>query len=227
MHTYTEVHGEILTFNPNACKLCGVERLQFEPPILYCSGETCGMSRIKRKAVYYRDTKNQNFWCKSCYIELKPNHLIMLDDGGEVRKSSLLSAKHDALPAEVFLECYDCRGKVHKICALANSRKIKSRDVFRCPKCILVRRPAGLTVAENPESAKNLRRCKMSDFMEAGLLKALDAAHLKAASEDGKCVDDIEKPQGLCVRVMSHVRKKHTVRDEVSNLWVEARIFLL
>jgi hypothetical protein len=56
----------------------------------------------------------------------------------------------------------------------------------------------------------------MSDFMEDGLQKTLNKAYSKAATVEGKSLADIEKATGLCVRVLSHVRKKHRVRDEVS-----------
>jgi hypothetical protein len=148
---------------------------------------------------------------------LEKKNLIMLDDGSEVKKSGLLSAKLNTLPEETFLECHDCHGRVHKVCALANSRKVRSGNGFLCPKCVLVRRADDAdTEIENRESARNLPHCKMSNFMEAGLLKSLDDAYAKAAVDDGKSVEDIERASGLSVRVISHVRKKHSVRDEVS-----------
>jgi hypothetical protein len=56
----------------------------------------------------------------------------------------------------------------------------------------------------------------MSDFIEDGLQKTLNKAYSKAATVEGKSLADIEEAAGLCVRVLSHVRKKHRVRDEVS-----------
>jgi E1A/CREB-binding protein len=206
-----------MTIDPKACKLCGAGRLTLEPPVLYCSGMDCGMSRIKRNAIYYTDPKNQNFWCKGCYSQLASKDLIMLDDGSEITKLKLLSAKNDSLPEESFLECHDCKGRVHQVCALVNGRKATSSEIFRCPKCILVHR----SVENEPpkptkESAKYLPRCKMSDSMEEGLLKALDLAYEKVAAEMGIEVSEVEKAEGLSIRVMSHVQKQHAVRDEVS-----------
>jgi E1A/CREB-binding protein len=175
------------------------------------------MSRIKRNAVYYTDPKNQNFWCKLCYAQLASQDFILLDDGSEITKSKLLSEKHDSLPEESFLECHDCKGRVHQVCALVNGRKVNARDIFRCPKCILVHRSADNEPPKpSKESANQLPRCKMSDSMEEGLLRALDRAYEKVALEIGIDVSEVEKAEGLSIRIMSHVQKKHAVRDEVS-----------
>lgn len=191
--------------------------MKFEPPVLYCSGMSCGMSRVKRNAIYYADAKQQNFWCKPCYSQLKPSELIMLDDGSEIKKSRLFSAKHDSLPVEAFIECSDCHARVHHVCALFNSRRATSKDQFRCPKCVMVQRVVEPKTVF--ESAKDLPRCKMSDFMEKGLLDALAIAYKQWASELEVDVAEVEKVKGLCVRVMSHVKKKHAVRDEVRTVW--------
>jgi hypothetical protein len=175
------------------------------------------MSRIKRNAIYYTDAKNQNFWCKPCFSQLTSQELIMLDDGSETKKAKLLSRKHDSLPEESFLECHDCKGRVHKVCALYNGRKAKTSEIFRCPKCILVRRCAKNEPPKSPkESAKELPRCKMSDSMEEGLLRALDVAYDKDAVGMGVDISEIEKAEGLSIRVLSHVKKRHDVRDQVS-----------
>ena len=56
----------------------------------------------------------------------------------------------------------------------------------------------------------------MSDSKEEGLLRALDLAYEKVAAEMGIDVCEVEKVEGLSIRVMSHVQKQHAVRDEVS-----------
>jgi E1A/CREB-binding protein len=139
----------------------------------------------------------------------------MLDDGSEIRKSKLVSAKHDSLPEEAFIECHDCSARVHQICALYNGRKAKPNEIFRCLKCILVQRESDKEPDKVWESAKELPKCKMSDFIEEGLLKTLDKAYENASSNQGISLKEVEKAEGISVRVMSHVQKKHTVRDEV------------
>lgn len=174
------------------------------------------MSRIKRNAIYYADSKKQNFWCKPCYSELKPNELIMLDDGSEIKKSRLLSAQHDELPEEAFFTCIDCHSRVHHVCALFNSRKATSKDQFRCPKCVLVQRVVEPKTVFG--SAKDLPRCKMSDFIEKGLSTTLANAYKQRASALEVDAAEVGKAEGLCVRVMSHLKKKHAVRDEVRRI---------
>ena len=183
--------------------------------MLYCSGMSCGMSRITRNAIYYTDAKNVNYWCKGCYSKLPQNKLIVLDDGSEIKKSRLKCSKNDSLPEEIFLECHDCKGRVHKICALYNCRNAKPNEAFRCPKCINAYNDMHGLPTRAPKSAKDLPRCHMSDFIQDGLLKSLKEAYQETASQNGINVENVEKAEGLSVRVLSHVYLKHTIRDEV------------
>jgi len=184
--------------------------------VLFCSGVSCGLGRIPRNAVYYSDAKNRNNWCDGCYTKLSPTELIVLDDSSEIKKSKLKFAKNDSVPEEVFLQCHDCKARVHQICALYNCRSAKPDEIFRCPKCINVYKEIHEIPSEDSKSgAKDLPKCSMSDFIEDGLLKSLDKAYATTASETGICIDQVEKPNGISVRVMSHVYMKHTVRDEM------------
>jgi E1A/CREB-binding protein len=200
----------------NECKLCGKSDLKFEPPVLYCSGMSCGMSRIKRDEFFHSDAKRQNFWCEACFNELKLNQVIILDDGSEIKKSKLYKAKHDSVPKEAFLECHSCKARVHEICALYNSRKARRCEIFRCPKCILAYRTIEPKKAHG--TAAELPRCRMSDFLEEGLSKSLEKAYSRTAKELGVDISEVETANGLCIRVLSHVKTKHAVRDEVSVL---------
>jgi len=141
----------------------------------------------------------------------------VLDDGSQTKKSRLKFAKNDSLPEEVFLQCHDCKGRVHQICSLYNCRSAKPNEIFRCPKCINVYKDMqGISSEAAPKSsAENLPKCIMSDFIQDGLLKSLDKAYEKTASETGVNIDHVEKAGGISVRVMSHVSLKHVVRDEM------------
>lgn len=174
------------------------------------------MQRIKRNAKYFTDSARQNCWCELCYSKLKDKDVITLDDDTEIRKSNLQTAKHDSLPEETWIECDDCKSRVHKICALYNGRCSSSRSTFWCPKCILKNTGPGEEPADYKLHAKDLPKCKMSDFMEEGLEKTLVKAYNAKAKELGVPLDEVEKAQALSVRVMSHIEKKHTVRDMVS-----------
>lgn len=184
--------------------------------MLYCGNVSCDAPRIQRNETYYSYGSNQNCWCQSCYSKLKSSEVITLDDGSEIYKSRLLRAKHDSLPEEVWIECDDCGARVHQICALYNGRMSKPNSVFWCPKCILVNRGPGQEPTKVSNRAKDLPKCSMSDFMESGLESALAVAYQKKVGETGAQLEDVEKVQGLSIRVISHIETKHVVREEVS-----------
>lgn len=55
------------------CKVCGLTKLTFEPPCIYCT--TCGQ-RIKRGQIYHSTIPEpgcdfRGFWCHSCLSEHK------------------------------------------------------------------------------------------------------------------------------------------------------------
>eukprot|EP00980_Cylindrotheca_fusiformis_P020978 scaffold7987_cov200-Cylindrotheca_fusiformis.AAC.7 len=206
------VSNDLHPVKPQPCNLCGTHRRQFEPPVLYCASMSCDAPRIQRNATYFTYGSNQNCWCEECYKKLSDSKAITLDDGGEIMKSRLLKAKHDSLPEEVWIECDECHSRVHQICALYNGRMSKPNSVFWCPRCVVKKEGKP---REIPNRAVDLPRCSMSDCMEAGLRKTLASAYKKKAADNGISIDDIEKAEGLCIRVMSHIEKKHAVREEM------------
>lgn len=143
----------------------------------------------------------------------------MLEDGSEVRKSALQKFKNDGLPEEAWVQCDDCKGWVHQICALFNGRRNKNAASYQCPKCHIDKSRQGLL--DEPEKrvkvARDLPHSKMSEAIENGLHKTLEEAHEKRAAELGVDVSEVEKADGLFVRVVSNMEKKHVVRDEVSD----------
>jgi hypothetical protein len=66
------------------------------------------------------------------------------------------------------------------------------------------------------KGAEDLARCKMSDAIEKGLSDALQAAYAARSCELGLAVDEVEKAEGLSVRVLSNVEKRHFVGEKVS-----------
>jgi len=176
------------------------------------------MQRIRRNATYYTDHTKLNHWCTSCFGDLDDKELILLEDGSEVRKSSLQKFKNDGLPEEAWVQCDECSGWVHQVCALFNGRRNKNAAAYRCPKCHVDKcREGDLIESETRvKSAKDLPHCKMSLSIEAGLHKALASAYEEKAMELGVDVAEVERAEGLFVRVVSNMEKKHVVRDEVS-----------
>lgn len=172
------------------------------------------MQRIKRQAKYFTDRTKQNHWCEECYKLLKPNEPIVLDDGSDALKKDLQEFKNDAVPEEGWVNCDECKSWVHQICALFNGRTNKSTATYTCPNCYLSKlgtgRPVNLT-----KSANELPESKMSKVIETGMAEALQVAYRQRAEELGVGIENVEKAEGLTVRVVSNVDKKHLVGDEV------------
>lgn len=81
-----------LSMNENSCQLCAVEKLNFEPPPIYCS--PCG-ARIKRNAMFYTfgsgDTRH--YFCIPCYNETRGDTISV--DGSNILKARLEKKKND------------------------------------------------------------------------------------------------------------------------------------
>lgn len=198
-----------------ACTLCGCQRRLFEPTVLYCNG-VCGMQQIRRNGTYYSDTKKQNHWCEECYKLLGDGEKIVLDDNTEIEKTQLQSFKNDGIPEEAWVQCDDCSSWVHQICALFNGRKNKSSAAYRCPKCHIRAANNGEVTEDSMKGAKDLPHCKLSLSIENGLQQALATAYTEKAVDLGISIHQVEKANGLTVRVVSNIEKKHVVREEVS-----------
>lgn len=99
-----------------------------------------------------------------------------------------------------------------------NGRTNKSTARFTCPTCYLnvptseERREKARKIVKG---ADDLPRCKLSDALENGLHCALQAAYVSRSSELGVALEDVEKAEGLCVRVLSNVEKKNVVGEKV------------
>ena len=199
------------------------------------------MQRIKRNDPYYTDRTKQNHWCEPCFNLLDPNKNVLLDDGSEVAKQELQDFKNDALPEEGWVNCDSCHSWVHQVsrttqivdiaelliswsfsifqvCALFNGRTNKSNARFTCPNCCI----SSPSTEESRDKAKkavksadDLPRCKMSDALEKGLYDSLHAAYTSRSVELGVAFEDIEKANGLCVRVLSNVEKKNLVGEKM------------
>lgn len=76
----------------NSCQLCAVEKLNFEPPPIYCT--PCG-ARIKRNAMYYTigtgDTRH--YFCIPCYNEARGDTIVV--DGTTIPKARMEKKKND------------------------------------------------------------------------------------------------------------------------------------
>jgi PHD-finger len=177
------------------------------------------MQRIKPDATYFTDHSKQNHWCESCYSSTKTTELLDLDDGTKVGKKDLQEFKNDALAEEAWVNCDECSSWVHQICGLFNGRTNNSNAKYTCPRCYVLRAPDVVTRKNSRigiKGARELPHCKMSEFIEKGLQEALESAYVSRANELKVSYDEIEKADGLSVRVVSNIEKKHVVGEKVS-----------
>eukprot|EP00804_Cyclotella_cryptica_P008134 CCRYP_004622-RC/>CCRYP_004622-RC protein AED:0.01 eAED:0.01 QI:2408/0.8/0.83/1/1/0.83/6/813/1435 len=200
--------------NDSTCSLCGKFRLLFEPPALYCSG-VCGMQKIRRNGFYYTDQYKQNHWCDRCFTGLKEDQTIQLDDGKETKKSLLVRMKNDLTPEEQWVQCDVCHDWCHQICALFNANRNNSSKTFSCPKCVLTKLKEQNENLEYSsfKDASALPECKLSRAIESGLFETLSEEYKKIANQRACDVSQVEKADGLCVRVVLSQEKKHKVRE--------------
>lgn len=173
------------------------------------------MQRIKRHAQYFTDRTKQNHWCDSCYAQMKPDEPVVLDDGSEVLKKDLQEFKNDAVPEEGWVNCDECKSWVHQICALFNGRTNKTTAKYVCPNCYLANTGVPHDGLVKIKGAADLPESKMSREIEKGLFDALQSAYDARAKELGVSLAEVEKAEGLCVRVVSNVDKNHFVGEEV------------
>lgn len=176
------------------------------------------MQKIRRNASYYTDRFKQNHWCERCYNNLKEGERLKLDDGKETKKSLLSKLKNDSTPEETWVQCDRCHDWNHQICALFNGAQNSKGAPFTCPKCYMKDKASGMKgtpVCGIIKGAVDLPHCNLSRSIEDGLSKTLSQAYEKVAADRGCTVSQVEKAEGLSVRVVSSLEKKHMVRDEM------------
>ncbi|GAB4815528.1 hypothetical protein N2152v2_002574 [Parachlorella kessleri] len=199
----------------NSCKVCGLNRLTFEPPSLYCF--SCGQ-RIKRNQVFYCTPAGHEIkgsWCHTCYTDIKTDRLEL--DGFVVRKAELEKRKNDDEVEEGWVQCDRCEGWVHQICGLFNKGRNNEDAGYLCPHCLLHGLATGerKLPAERPQamlSARDLPRCDLSDLLEARLERTLQEERLQRATALGVPVEQVPTAEGLTVRVVNNVVKKNEVK---------------
>lgn len=87
-HAQATKSANQMPINPgDECKVCGLTKLTFEPPCIYCT--TCGQ-RIKRGQTYHCTPVEQGcefrgFWCHGCLNEHKGDRIPW--DGSQVMRA--------------------------------------------------------------------------------------------------------------------------------------------
>lgn len=204
--------------SPTACKACGVEKLSFEPPPMYCTN--CNV-RIKPKQTYYlagapTQSDKQTF-CTGCFSGFGPSIEI---DGNRFAKNQLTKRKNEEDLEESWVACDSCEAWVHQICTLFNGRRNENGDsAFTCPSCILEQMSRGErqpTVARpsSQQPASALPKNVLSDFLEEHLSSRLTAERAERARVLGKQPEEVPGAEGLCIRVVSCITKQMAVKPE-------------
>jgi len=176
----------------DACCLCGHEDENYEPAVIYCNGNWCSFSKIRRNSYYYAYNKFFN-WCSHCYSYLSDDEPIANTVDCAVMKNDLQKSKNDEIIKEPWISCTLCNRAVHQICALYNKRlescnnpppamsnPIKGSSPIRstsqsslppyhCPNCVLSQRRkmnSSYPASDLVLGAKLLPETKLSEFLE-------------------------------------------------------------
>jgi len=210
----------ILQKTEAACKACGVEKLTFEPPPMYCN--YCNV-RIKPKQSYYlaqmpsQSAEAKQYFCTGCYAGFAQTIEV---EGNMMLKSQLTKRKNEEDLEEPWVQCDACETWVHQICTLFNGRRNEGGESpFTCPSCILeqMSRSERTPTVNRPSSqqpASSLPRTQLSDFLENYLQTHLDAERADRARMLGKAPEEVPGAEGLCMRVVSCVDKRMDVKSQ-------------
>eukprot|EP00878_Enallax_costatus_P007519 GHUV01007875.1.p1 GENE.GHUV01007875.1~~GHUV01007875.1.p1 ORF type:complete len:926 (+),score=290.96 GHUV01007875.1:200-2779(+) len=212
-----------LPVNPgDDCKVCGLTKLTFEPPCIYCI--QCGQ-RIKRGQIYHCTVPEpgcdfRGFWCHSCLSEHKGDKIPWEGNQlGHVRKADLTKKKNDDEIEEGWVQCDACESWIHQICGLFNKGKNDQNVHYLCPSCLV----AGLMNGQReittvrPQAmleAKDLPHNNLSRLLEQRMYQKLEEDRYMRAAAVGCNASDMPIPEGLTIRVINNVIKKCEVKPK-------------
>nr|GEU76674.1 histone acetyltransferase HAC1-like isoform X1 [Tanacetum cinerariifolium] len=206
----------------NACRLCAVEKLSFEPPPIYCT--PCG-ARIKRNALFYTAEARgtHHCFCSVCHNEIRGDSINV--DGTNVFKAKMEKKKNDEETEEWWVQCDKCEAWQHQVCALFNGRRNDGGQAeYTCPNCYVgeVKRGERIPLPQSAVlGAKDLPRTILSDYIENRLYKNLKRERMERARVHGKSYDEVPGAESLVVRVVSSVDKKLEVKERFLEIFQE------
>lgn len=114
-------------------------------------------------------------------------------------------------------KCESCGDVVYDVCALFQKSAAESADRFVCPTCLLCSKLASDAQDSGPacKSVDDIDHGNLSRSIEEGLQKLLKSLYTKAVENCDSSSENIEKVEGLKIRVLSDTQKKYCVSQEV------------
>ncbi|KAJ7544850.1 hypothetical protein O6H91_09G096200 [Diphasiastrum complanatum] len=206
----------------NACRLCAVERLTFEPAPIYCT--PCG-ARIKRNAFFHTTGmgETRHYFCIPCYNEVRSDMVEM--DGQTYPKTRLERRKNDEETEEAWVQCDKCNLWQHQVCALFNGRRNEGGEAeYTCPECCMKEMEKGERKPLPPSSVlgpRDLPKTFLSDHLEQRLARKLKQERFERARVQGKPFEEVPGAEALVVRVVSSVDKKLEVKPRFMEIFQE------
>uniref|UniRef100_A0A7M5VDT5 histone acetyltransferase n=1 Tax=Clytia hemisphaerica TaxID=252671 RepID=A0A7M5VDT5_9CNID len=178
---------------------CGSKHL-FNPQVLYCLGQN-GSCTIGRDKQYY-SYQDRYHYCENCFNAFEGDSINFGEDtilektsnNSNVPKSDFKKKKNDHLDKEPFVECTECKRKMHQVCVL--HLDFIWENGFVCDGC---RESKSLGERkENRFNAKRLPQTKLGEHIEKrvnGYLKTAENSdtagyvHIRVVSSQNKSVD--------------------------------------
>ena len=208
-----EAERAVINATESSCRACGVERLTFEPPPLYCY--SC-VGRIKRGQVFHQmpslgGETRRDAWCNPCFNAIQGYVDV---EGQRFPKATLIKKKNDDDLEEPWVQCDYCEDWYHQLCVLFNGRRNEGDEApFTCPNCILSQldKNERQVTAERPSSqqpASSLPKTKMSTFLEERLASKLSAERVERAKQLGVPIENVPTAENLTIRVVSQTLKQ-------------------
>ncbi|KAI3894099.1 hypothetical protein MKW92_041022 [Papaver armeniacum] len=199
--------------NGNACQLCALETLYFAIGCFLCG-------KVFMKTDTYHGASKSGVECRVCNYCFKKSGggKLSVDVSGLHINKEKIRLDNDLTYQEPFIEpcvqCDLCGCWQHYTCALFNNeRNIDEKAEYICPECYTKEIRNGLRIPLDPSfirGATDLRRTKLSDFLEGRLVSRL-----------GMGENSDEVPGDLVVRVVLSVEKKLVVKQEFLNVFKE------
>lgn len=116
------------------CTVCRQGCLQHEPALLVCCGAQCAGSKIRKNGVYYTTRDGIHQICDRCFPGLPSTVPPFMQSETCRYKQDLLRRRNDEEIAEEWINCSQCTGAVHVICAMHNGY-VHDQSQFKCHQC--------------------------------------------------------------------------------------------